>query len=409
MSSTGRSIAGILALAWRWLWSRPWVASLNLIMLALGFGTMLLLSLLAEQIEHQTQRDLAGIDLVVGAKGSPLQLILAGVFHIDVPPGNIPLQAQAELNKHPLVEQTIPLALGDTVRGYRIVGTSADLMGLYGARVAQGRGWQAPMEAVVGAQVALRTDLRPGVQFAGSHGLGEGGAVHDTLPYRAVGILAPCSCVLDRLVLTSVESVWLVHEEDGALNEEDRAALQAERELTMLLVRYRTPLAAVSLPRWVQAQDGLQAAVPALESARLFRMLGIGLDVLRALAALLLVVAGLSVFVALMHAVREREPDLAMMRMLGASPGRVMSLLWLEALMLALLGLALGVIIGHGLTALIGWILQTERSLFITAGWWSSAHVWLLGSALLLALAAAAWPAWRLRRLDVTTLMQAPH
>jgi putative ABC transport system permease protein len=130
---------------------------------------------------------------------------------------------------------------------------------------------------------------------------------------------------------------------------------------------------------------------------------------LRALAGLLLGVAALSVFVALMHAVREREPDLAMMRMLGASPARVSRLLLLEACLLSLLGLALGVALGHGLTALIGWILQADRSLSITAWWWSSAHLAMLALALGLAFAAAVWPAWRLRRLDVTTLLQSPQ
>ncbi len=408
-ASWASSAAALLALAWRWLWSRPWVAALNLLMLSLGFGAMLLLSLVGEQIEAQAQRDLAGIDLVVGAKGSPLQLILAGVFHIDVPPGNIPLLAQMQIAAHPLVEQTVPISLGDTAQGYRIVGTSAALMDWYFTRVKSGRTWQAPLEAVLGAQVARSTGWRVGAEFAGSHGLGAGGYMHASKPYRVVGLLAPCGCVLDRLVLTSTESVWAVHEDDTALDDDDRRALEAERELTMLLVRYRSPLAAVTVPRWVQAQPGLQAAVPALESARLFRLLGVGLDLLRALALLLLGVAGLSVFVALMHAVREREPDLAMLRMLGASPRRVAAVLWLESALLALLGLLLGGLIGHGLTALVGWMLQTERSLTLTAAWWSPAHGGLAALALGLAFAAAAWPAWRLRRLDVTTLLQTPH
>ncbi len=396
-------------LAWRWLWSRPWVAALNLVMLTLGFGSMLLLTLVSEQIEAQAQRDLAGIDLVVGAKGSPLQLILSGVFHIDIPPGNIPLQTQQQLAAHPLVAQTIPISLGDGFQGWRIVGTSAELLSLYGAQVAAGRGWQAPLEAVLGATVARATGLGPGGSFAGTHGLGAGGEAHGDQPYRVVGLLAPCACVLDRLVITSTESVWAVHEDSTALDEDDRKALAAEREITMLLVRYRSPLAAVTLPRWVQAQPGLQAAVPALESARLFKLLGVGLDLLRALAALLLAVATLSVFVALMHAVREREPDLAMLRMLGAPPLRVVAVLAWEALWLVLLGLLLGLALGHGLTALIGWMLQAERSLVITAAWWSPLHPVLLLLALLLAAAAVAWPAWRVRRLDVTTLLQAPH
>jgi putative ABC transport system permease protein len=409
MARADAPIGHLPALAWRWLWSRPLAAGLNLLMLTLGFGAMLLLTLVSEQIEGQTRRDLAGIDLVVGAKGSPIQLILAGVFHIDLPPGNIPLAAREQLASHPLVAQATPISLGDSYRGYRIVGTNEELVALYGATLAQGHAWREPLEVVAGARVAASLDWAPGARFAGSHGLGAGGEAHTGRPFRVVGVLAPCHCVLDRLILTATESVWLLHEADTALDEDDRRALEAERELTMLLVRYRSPLAAVTLPRWVQAQPGLQAAVPALESARLFRLLGVGLDVLRALALLLLGVGTLSVFVALTHAVREREPDLAMLRMLGAPPSRVMGVLALEALMLTGLGLLAGLVLGHGLTALIGWMLQAERSLLITGWWWSSWHGALVVLAVALALAAVAWPAWRARRLDVTTLLQTPH
>jgi putative ABC transport system permease protein len=407
--SRSRPLGGLPALAWRWLWSNPLTTGLNLLMLALGFGAIVLLTLVSEQIEAQAQRDLGGIDLVVGAKGSPMQLILAGVFHIDIPPGNIPLEARATLAAHPLVAQVIPISLGDSYQGYRIVGTTAELVALYGATVEQGRAWEAPMEALVGARASRTAALRPGGRFAGTHGLGGGGETHGEQPYRVVGVLAPCACVLDRLILTATESVWAVHEDATALDDEDRKALEAEREVTMLLVRYRSPLAAVTLPRWVQAQPGLQAAVPALESARLFRLVGVGLDVLRALAVLLLGVATLSVFTALTHAVREREPDLAMLRMLGAPARRVSAVLALEAVMLAGLGLAVGLALGHGLTALIGSILASERSLVISGWWWSPWHPAVILLALALALAAVAWPAWRARCIDVTTLLQSAH
>jgi putative ABC transport system permease protein len=399
----------LAALAWRFLWARPLVASLNLLMLALGFGAMVFVTLVAEQLEHQAQRDLAGIDLVVGAKGSPLQLILAGVFHVDTPTGNIPLAAQSTLAGHPLVAQVVPLSLGDSLRGFRIVGTSPDYLALYGATLRSGRAWQVPLEAVLGAQVAAQTGLQDGQRFAGAHGLGRDGAVHDSRPYTVVGTLAPCGCVLDRLVLTSTESVWAVHEDDTALDDEDRAALVAERELTLLLVRYRSPLAAVTLPRWVNAQEGLQAAAPALESARLFRNIGAGMDVLRGFGVLLLVVAGLSVFVALTHAVREREPDLAMLRMLGAPARRVGLLLVCEALWLTGLGVAAGLMLGHGLTHLLGLVLQADRSLPLTGAWTSPWHAALVFGALALALLAVAWPVRRAMRLDVTTLLQTPR
>jgi putative ABC transport system permease protein len=215
--------------------------------------------------------------------------------------------------------------------------------------------------------------------------------------------------VLDRLVLTSVESVWVVHDSHEPRDGSVPAHHDDERQVSLLLVRYKTPLAAASLPRWVNAQVGLQAAAPALETARLFRLVGVGLDVMRALAALLLAVAALSVFVSLVHAVREREGDLAMMRMLGAAPARLALLVTLESLWLATLGLLIGLFAGHGLAQGLGWVLARQRSLHISGWRWTADELWCIVAVLLLAVLAAAWPAWRANRLDVTRLLQAPH
>jgi len=396
----------LAALAWRYLWARPLVAVLNLALLALGLGAISFVLLVSEQIEHNMQRELAGIDLVVGAKGSPLQLILSGVFHIDVPTGNIPLAAVEQLREHPLVRTVVPLSLGDNLLGFRIVGSTPDYLTLYGATLASGRVWGAPLEAVLGADVAAATGKALGANFVGVHGLGRGGHVHGDFPYTVTGVLARCGCVLDRLVLTSLESVWQVHEVGMVEDDYDRAVLEAEREVTLLLVGYRSPLAAATLPRWVNAQPELQAAAPAIESARLMQIVGAGTEVLRGLGVLMVLVAALSVFVALTHAVREREADLAMLRMLGAPPRRIAALVGAEATWLAALGLALGLALGHGLTHLLGWYLAQQRSLSITGAWLGEATPWLVGAAFVLAWVAAAWPAWRAARLDVTALLQ---
>lgn len=400
---------GVLALAWRYLWARPLVSGLNLLLLSLGLAAVSFVLLVSEQIEAGVRRDLAGVDLVVGAKGSPMQIMLAGLFHLDVPTGNIPLTALDELRAQALVASAVPLSLGDSLKGFRIVGTTADYPVLYQGRLAQGRWWSEPLEAVLGAEVAQATGLRPGDSFAGSHGLGEGGHEHGDHRYKVVGVLAPGGTVLDRLVLTDLASVWKVHEDMHAVDESDRRALEAEREITLALMRYRSPLAAVSLPRWVNAQDGLQAAAPALETARLLRMVGAGTEVLRGFGAVLLLAAGLSVFVALLHAVRERQGDLAMLRMLGAPPWRVGLLIAAEAAWLALLASALGLALGHGLTALLGWVLAQQQSLRVVGGWFSVWELLVPALALLLALVSSAWPAWRAYRLDVTELLQAPH
>jgi putative ABC transport system permease protein len=403
----------LLALAWRYLWARPLVAALNLALLALGVGAMSFVILVTEQLERTMQRDLAGIDLVVGAKGSPLQLMLAGVFHLDVPTGNIPLAAVKLLREHPQVARVVPMSLGDSLRGWRIVGSTADYPALYQAQLAEGAYWADKLQAVLGADVAADTGLNLGQTFAGTHGLGTEGQAHGDTPYTVVGRLARCGCVLDRLVLTDLASVWAVHEDATAVDESDKQALAAEREVTLLLVSYKTPLAAMTLPRWVNAQDidggSLQAAAPALESARLLRMVGVGREVLQGFGLVLLLAAAASVFVALTHAVREREADLAMLRMVGAPPWRVAVLVACEAVLLALVGAALGLVLGQGLTALLGWELARQRSLPVSGAWWSVQQVWLLVGAAVLALLAAALPAWRALRLDVSRLMQAPR
>lgn len=400
----------VWSLSWRYLWSRPLTTVLNLLLLTLGLAVMAFLLQMQDRLSHAFDRDLAGIDLVVGAKGSPMQLILAGVFHIDAPPGNIPLAEAQALASHPQVAEWMPLSLGDSFQGYRIVGTEHSYPRHYGAALAQGNWWAAPLQAVLGAQVARTTGLVLGAAFAGSHGLGAGDHAHAENPYRVTGVLAPCGCVLDRLVLTDTASVWKVHEDmyagDAPLDAEDRQALVAERELTMLLIRYNTPLAAASFPRYVNSSTSMQAASPAAEVSRLLAMVGVGTEVLRGLGAVLLLVAALSVFIALWGAVRERRADLAMLRMLGTPASKVVALLLCESLWLALLATLGGFLLAHGLTSVLGSTWMVGDALATTGWHWSPAQAWVPLTAVGVALMAAALPALGAYRVDVMSLLQ---
>ena len=395
-----------LFFAWRYLWSRPLAAALNVLLLSLGLASITFLLLVGYQLSKAFDRDLAGIDVVVGAKGSPMQLILSGVLHVDVPPGNVPLKAVNELAKHPLVASVIPISLGDNFQAYRIVGTSHAYVDLYDAQLAQGRLWTQPMQVVLGATVARKLGLQLGSTFVGSHGLTPGGHAHGGSIYTVVGILAPSGSVLDRLILTDTASVWQVHEDYTALDEEDRAIMIDEREITLALVQYKTPLAAVTFPRYVNTTTGMQAAAPAMEITRLLHMLGLGTDVLRAFAGVLLLTAGLSVFIALWSAVRERRADLALLRMLGAPASRVAALLLSEALWLGLLAAVFGLALGQAFTAALGWFLQLDTSLLVGGMVWPSA-LWLVPLvALSVSLGAALLPAWGAYRVSVLALLQ---
>lgn len=393
--------------AWTYLWSRPLSAALNVVLLSLGLTVLGVVLQAQAQVERALQRDLAGVDLVVGAKGSPMQLIMAGVFHVDVSPGNVLLEDLRWLQEHPQVERFIPLSVGDNLAGFRIVGTTHDYLTHHSARAAEGGWWSEPMQAVLGADVVRQTGLVLGQSFLGAHGLGVGGPEHDEAAYTVVGVLAPCACVLDRLVLTATESVWQVHDDMHAtpdMDANDWAALQADREVSMALLRYNTPLAAVTLPRLVNATSTLQAAAPAIEVTRLLSMLSVGTQAVQGLGVVMLLVAALSVLVALWQALRERRTDIALMRVLGASPARLAGLLWAEAVWLAVLSLAMSLLLTGGLTALLSWSLAHDASLAVGGAWlWS---VWwpVPVVALLVALVAAAIPALSAYRRNVHLL-----
>jgi putative ABC transport system permease protein len=397
-----------LFFAWRYLWSRPLGAALNVLLLSLGLASITFLLLVGHQLNKAFDRDLAGIDAVVGAKGSPMQLILSGVLHIDVAPGNIAYKAVRALEAHPMVQSTIPISLGDNLRGFRIVGTSHAYVRHYEAKLAQGKLWDSgtPMQAVVGASAARKLGIAVGNTFVGTHGLGAGGHLHGDTPYTVVGILAPSASVLDRLILTDTASVWKVHEDYTAVDDDDRKAMQDEREITMALVQYKTPMAAMSFPRYVNSNTEMQAAAPALEITRLLNMLGLGTDVLRAFAGVLLLTAGLSVFIALWSAVRERRGDLALLRMLGAPPGKVAALLLCEALWLGLIASVVGALLGQGFAALLAWALQLDNSLRIDGMVWPSELLWVPCLALGVSLVSAILPALGAYRVSVLELLQ---
>ena len=371
---------------------------LNVLLLAFGVATITLLLLTMHQLQERMGRDARGIDLVAGAKGSPLQVILSAIYHLDIPTGNITLAQAKEIAKHRMVKKTIPLALGDSYQSFRIVGTNHDYVAHYGGKPAAGRLWEKPMETVIGADVAQRLKFTTGATFTGAHGIAEGGAEHGDAPYKVVGVLAPSGTVLDRLVLTSIESVWLVHDEHRGM---DAKVTEADKEITAMLIEYATPMAVAVLPRYINNNSEMQAASPAIETARLFSVIGVGVDVLRGFALVLILSAGLSLFIALYNALAERRYDLALMRTLGASPGKLMALMLCEGALLAGFGALFGLALGHALTELLGRALKSAQQISVTGFTWVPGELWLIAVALVVGIIASLLPAWRAYRTDI--------
>jgi putative ABC transport system permease protein len=414
------------------LGSSPLSSLVNVLLLALGTASIAILLLASAQLSSTLSRNAAGIDLVIGAKGSPLQLVLAGVYHADVPPGNIPATEVDRWQEHPSVGAAIPLSLGDSFRGYRIVGTVPEFADLYQAKILQGGFWDDPFEAVIGSRVIQTTGLKVGDTLAGVHGLAEDGDTHEDSTYQVVGTFAPTDSVLDSLIVTSTESVWLMHaghdhhdHEEGHDHEEEHAHEEHEHEhdhdhesheedpqhgdeITLLLIQLSSPLGALTLPREINAETGLQAASPAYEITRLLQIVGVGLNWLNAFAVVLVISAALSIFAALYASLRARRHDLAVLRCLGATRGELFYLLFVEGLLLTIAGIIVGLILAHGGVELLGQWLGEGQGIVISGWAWANGEFALVAGLLLTGSVTAMIPAWQAYSTDVARTLTAP-
>lgn len=347
-----------LKISWKSLWSKPLSTALNLMLVAFGTGILTILLLASKQIADKLENNSKDIDLVVGAKGSPLQLILSSIYYIDFPTGNIPLKEAMELAHSPFVKRAVPLALGDNYNGIRIVGTDSNFVSLYKLKTRQGKFWKNDFETTIGAAVARAEKLKIGDTFKGAHGLSSSTDVHEDHPYIVSGILEPQGNVTDNLILTNIASVWKMHDEHEEEQEHedghDHAQDDQPRELTSLLIQYRSPMSVAMFPRMVNETTNMQAASPAQESTRLFSLIGIGVDTLQWFAVLIMLIAAISVFVNLYNSLKERNYDLAIMRTLGASRTKLFLIVIAEGMMLTLAGTIIGMALGHLVLEFIG-------------------------------------------------------
>lgn len=336
---------------------KPLTTLLSIILLMFGVGIISLILLIYRQMENKFDNDLRDIDLVVGAKGSPLQLVLSAVYHIDAPTGNILLSDAEKIIHDPMIEQAIPLAYGDSYKSFRIVGTDSQYLQKYAATFTEGSRFRNVMEAVVGSNVADATGLRTGDHFFGTHGLGSKGHVHKEFAYTVTGILKRSNTVLDNLLLTNIETVWKIHEhshhdgdddkEGDPVTKDSTGLHHPEKEITAVLIKFRSPMGIMTLPRIINETTSMQSASPTLEINRLFDLLGIGVTTLQMVAFAIMLISGISVFISLYIRLKERKYELALVRSLGSSRAKLFMLIFVEGLFLSLIGFAAGILLSR--------------------------------------------------------------
>ncbi len=376
----------IVYLSYKSIVSKPLSSLLSWLLLTFGVTIVVLILLISDQLKNEITKNSTGIDLVVGAKGSPLQLILANVFHVDFPTGNIDLNEVAKVTRSRYIESVIPMSLGDSYQSNRIVGTTKAYAQLYKGELNAGNWYTEHMEVVLGFQAAQKLSLSIGDTFQSQHGLSEDGEAHEAHPFKVVGVLNPTNTVLDRLILTSIQSIWEVHghEEEHHHEEADTTisiahlglevtSEQLENEqITAALIKYRSPMGAVMLPRAINTESSMQAASPAFETARLFNIIGVGVQILNFLGILIIVISAISVFIALLNSLKDRKYDIAIMRSMGATGFQIFNHILIEGLLITFVGGISGLMIAHGLVYVLASYLSgvnPESFYFLNSEW----------------------------------------
>jgi len=382
-------------MAWRNLGLKKLQTTLSLILLAFGVGLVSLLMLTEKQLSDTFDRNIQDIDLVLGAKGSPLQLILANVYHVDAPTGNIRLVDAQKVIRHPYIEEGIPLAYGDNYRGFRIVGSDESYLEHYGGALENGSINKAPFEVVVGHKVAETTGLKVGDTFFSAHGLQDETDVHTDKTFTVVGVLAESRSVVDQLLHCTIETIWAVHDGPGEIIDE------SEREITAVLLKKRNPLAVLTIPNVIR-ETNMQVALPAIEINRLTQNFGIGMNTLRAIALLIMLISFASIFISVYDNLLARKYELALLRTMGSSRRGVFLLLLLEGGLLSFGGATLGLIFSRiGLLVLAQLIQDKFRYDWSSIGLLPSEWM-LFGMAIFVGLMAAAIPGISALKIDIS-------
>jgi len=399
----------LFKISWKNILDKKLNSFLCILLMTLGIAMISLLMLLGKQLQDKFAKNISGIDLVVGAKGSPLQLILSSVYQIDNPTGNVYLVDVAAIAQNPLVKEMIPLSMGDNYQGFRIVGTNKKYFEHFKTKIATGKMFKGNLEVVLGASTAQNANLKVGDTFASSHGLDSEGEKHAESSYKVVGILEYNNSVVDNLILTSLNSVWNIHEhkeehhEEGEEHhEEDAADSTIKREITSAIIKFRSPMGMMTMPRNINQNSKLQAAVPAIEVNRLFELLGIGIEGLQFLAVVIMLISGISVFVSLYNSLKERKYEMALMLSMGASRTRLFLMLLFEGIILSLLGFIAGIALSRIGIYLISNALSKKFHFDVSQFSLQTGEIYLFGGALLVGILAAAIPSFGIYRINIS-------
>ena len=395
----------LFSLAWRSLRNRPVTSILTVAAVALSITLLLGVEQARRGMRESFTGTIKGTDLVVGARGGTLQLLLGAVFGIGSPTGNVPYDVYETWATHPAIKWTVPLAIGDSHRGFRVIGTTPGLFEHWRYRssgtlaFAQGKVIATASDVVLGSEVAQRLGYTLGTNVTVGHGLNAvaGLGDHESHPFIVVGILKQTFTPLDRALFVTLDGIEAMHGDDGAAPSvfEDQP-----KALSAFLVGTKTRFETLRLQREINQfkAEPLTAVIPGVTLAELWRTLGAVEGGLRLVGALTIVVGLIGMLVALYSSLEARRREMAVLRAVGARPSMIVSLLVLESGLLTFLGCALGVGLTMGGFALAQGAIESKTGVHIAVQAPGTLEWIYIGVVLTAGILVGLVPAWRAYR-----------
>lgn len=409
----------ILRLAWKSLLNRRLTAGLTLFSIAFSVTLLIGVERLRVEARESFAHTISGTDLIVGARSGGVQLLLYSVFRIGNATNNMSWESYLDIVAQPSVAWSIPISLGDSHRGYRVLGTTADYFAHYRyARdrrlsFAQGQPFNDLYDAVLGAEVAEALGYRLGDALVIAHGANDVSfARHDDKPFKVAGILERTGTPVDRTVHVSLEAIEAIHIDwqsgapiPGLSISAEQARYQdlTPKAITAALIGLKSKIATFKVQRDVNdyAEEPLTAILPGVALSELWGIIRIAENALLIVSGFVVVVGLFGMLTALLTSLNERRREMAILRSVGARPAHIFALIMGEAAALTLAGIALGLALLYGLLLIGRPIIEARYGIYIALGGLTPHEILLIGLVLLAGFVVGALPSYRAYRLSL--------
>lgn len=409
----------ILRLAWKSLLNRRLTAGLTLFSIAFSVTLLIGVERLRVEARESFAHTISGTDLIVGARSGGVQLLLYSVFRIGNATNNMSWESYLDIVAQPSVAWSIPISLGDSHRGYRVLGTTADYFAHYRyARdqrlsFAQGQPFNDLYDAVLGAEAAEALGYRLGDALVIAHGANDVSfARHEDKPFKVAGILERTGTPVDRTVHVSLEAIEAIHIDwqsgapiPGLSISAEQARYQdlTPKTITAALIGLKSKIATFKVQRDVNdyAEEPLTAILPGVALSELWGIIGIAENALLIVSGFVVVVGLFGMLTALLTSLNERRREMAILRSVGARPAHIFALIMGEAAALTLAGIVLGLALLYGLLLIGRPIIEARSGIYIALGGLTPHEILLIGLVLLAGFVVGALPSYRAYRLSL--------